>query len=126
VMINGAAYGADKLALQWATTHGLVAWESYSFRNPPKEVPAGIDVCVFPVGSKDWQEVGKSAGHKRNRAMLNMLDLYYDLGARCALVGFLDEARLGPSSGTKGCLAIARREYAHLEAYDFPRQLVRK
>lgn len=48
MVIEGGAWGADRLASAWAQQHG-------------------IEVRTFPA---DWEKHGKSAGHRRNRQML--------------------------------------------------------
>lgn len=49
---HGAARGADTLAAEWADTY---------------DVPA----APYPVYKKDWDQYGKSAGHRRNQQMLD-------------------------------------------------------
>lgn len=76
VMRNGMAKGADNLALSF--------WRS-----------AGMPLTPFEA---NWRELGKAAGHVRNRQMITPI---------CDLaVGFLCHA--GPSPGTRGALDIAQ------------------
>ena len=76
VVIHGAARGADTLADRWAKS-----------RNIP--------VMPFPVTSREWQTIGRKAGHIRNQRML-------DQGKPDVVIAFPG----GP--GTRGMMQKAR------------------
>ena len=76
VVIHGAAKGADTLAGQWAKSRR-------------------IPVLAFPVSRQEWRTVGRSAGHLRNRKML-------DRGKPDVVIAFPGGA------GTKNMKRIAR------------------
>lgn len=74
VVLSGTARGVDRLGERWAKQHR-------------------IPVDPFPA---DWTGEGNSAGHNRNRRMIDTAD---------ALVAVWD----GDSSGTEGAISYARR-----------------
>lgn len=78
IIVSGRANGADKLGERYAKERGY-------------------EVAEFPVTSDDWNRLGKSAGHIRNR---EMAQLPYRLQG--AAVGFYD----GSSKGTGGMIKI--------------------
>jgi hypothetical protein len=86
IVIEGGAIGADAHAKKWATDRGLF-------------------VADVPVRSSHWKRHGKSAGHKRNHAML---DLGPDL-----VVAF----QHNESAGTQGTIDEARRRGIPVEIH---------
>ncbi|MGZ6587880.1 MAG: DUF2493 domain-containing protein [Solirubrobacteraceae bacterium] len=86
LVIQGRAKGADKMA---------------RFR----AIRLGHFVVDVPVEDVHWQRYGKSAGHKRNHAML---DLGPDL-----VIAF----QRGGSSGTQGTIDEARRRGIPVEVH---------
>lgn len=52
LLIEGGATGADKLARDWATTHGVA-------------------VKTFAVSQQEWDTLGKKAGPLRNQKMID-------------------------------------------------------
>lgn len=76
LVIEGCARGADTLAEEWA-------------------LHANIPNLHFPVTPEEWETIGKSAGHRRNRRMLQE---HPDL-----VVAFWD----GQSAGTAGTIKSA-------------------
>jgi hypothetical protein len=78
-VISGGARGVDTLGEAWARTHHI----------PVRRFPA------------DWQRYGKSAGFRRNEAMVHVAD---------ALIAIWD----GSSPGTGHMIATARRRRLRL------------
>jgi hypothetical protein len=75
VILSGTARGVDRMGEEWANRNG-------------------ISIERYPA---DWDQFGRSAGHRRNA----------DMAARAeALVALWD----GKSPGTKGMIDIARRQ----------------
>ncbi len=85
VVIHGAACGIDALADQY-------------FR-----VCQGVAIERFPA---DWNQYGKGAGPRRNRAMLDRLLAFQQDGYRCGVMAFHDD--LEHSKGTGGMVRMAR------------------
>ena len=77
VIISGAASGADRMAVQWAVTHGIefeeypAQWDLYQNKDGPirnqQMLDTGIDLVIaFPggVGTADMVRRAKKAGVK--------------------------------------------------------------
>lgn len=84
-VIEGTAKGADSLAWVWA-----------GFRRKGR-------ISVFPK----WKTHGRRAGMLRNLEMIERAQEIAALGRKVVVIAFLDEARYGPSKGTKHCMAAA-------------------
>lgn len=85
IVIAGEATGPD----QWARCAA---------------VERGLFVAEVPVRSEHWRRHGKAAGHRRNRAML-------DLGVDLVIAFYND------SAGTKGTIEEARRRGVTTEVH---------
>lgn len=90
-VVHGAARGADTIADQHAESRGWV-------REPHPVLPA------------DWDRYGKSAGHRRNAAMVAA-------GADVCLAFPLNWA-YGQSRGTRDCVDLARAAGITTVVYD--------
>lgn len=86
IVVTGCADGADHHAAQAAVDYGM--WSVY-----------------VPVTGQHWQRYGRSAGHKRNHAML---DLAPDL-----VIAF----QVNGSNGTQGTIDEARRRGIPVEVH---------
>lgn len=84
-IVSGAARGVDQLAIRYAKEHGIRCKE-------------------FPVSKKEWDTIGKGAGHVRNRKMAEYAD---------ALIAIWD----GSSPGTKGMIDIATQRFGSSFVY---------
>lgn len=74
-VVSGCARGVDTLGEQWADVFGVA-------------------VKRFPVTKSDWERIGPSAGHRRNKEMADYAD---------AVLAVWD----GKSSGTKSMIKYA-------------------
>jgi len=89
IVVHGDARGTDNIARQWAlSAHQYDHW-----------------VVHEPHPAK-WEDLGRSAGHKRNAEMVN-------LGADICLA-----FPLGRSPGTRGCMKLAKK--AGISMRQFP------
>lgn len=79
VIIHGAAKGADSIADACAQV-------------------AGLPILKFPVTDEDWAKIGKSAGPRRNKKML-------DEGQPNVVIAFLDEN--SETNGTNHMIQLA-------------------
>lgn len=87
-LLDGAAYGLDTIAYEWALTH-----------------PEILKVR-FPVTRDDWNTYGRGAAHRRNAIMVNSgIELAKQTGLPLLVIGFYFKA---PSNGTKSTLDKAK------------------
>jgi hypothetical protein len=79
-LIVGGARGVDARARRWARARGIPVYE-------------------LAVEDDDWADLGDAAGHARNEAMV----------ALCGPDDFLVAFPRGHSSGTRGCVRLAKQ-----------------
>lgn len=98
LLIHGGARGADSYAHEFWCALGEV-------RDPE----------VYPVTDADWAAHGRSAGHRRNRIMVDRAVSLHRQGVPVEVLAF----PYGRSAGTRGCMAAA--EHAGLTVISFAR-----
>jgi hypothetical protein len=87
-VVHGDARGADRIARDWV---------AFMVRQG-----ARVSQEPHPVTPRDWNTIGKSAGHQRNQKMV-------DLGANVCVAFNRND-----SSGTRGCADKARDAGIHV------------
>ena len=108
IIIDGGAKGVDSFVHQYCLAHpDRYPVHIFDWRDPDTwtmPLQGNLRFCVY---DEDWNEIGPSAGPRRNEAMIAITLAYYWRGSDCLFSAFMDEARYGDSRGTKGCFEKA-------------------